>query len=105
MKKKENGKTTLGFPKNLNKLAEIIEDVEALSNLKKTWNLDEAYKLTTSISLEFLDHVLSAKYNLAEAIEILYELRRIENPKEVKDALFTISNRVKAIENRLSEED
>ena len=99
--KKEDGRSILGDPRELDSLAQIFYYPEAIKELEKTWNIKEALRKTDVAKRDFITNLNSAKLSLGDAQNNVQELRDINNPEEIKKSIKVIEKRLKSIKDEL----
>lgn len=67
-KRNENGESTLGESRNIQRLAAVVADADALKLLKADRNLEKAFKKTEGLGVEFYDLLVGIEGGLKEAV-------------------------------------
>ena len=100
--KRNGGKTILGHPREIASLAIVVETPKAVERLRETSSIEEALRETNSINKNFSSSLYEAKAALADAQNNVQELRKIDNPEEVKESIRVMDKRLNSIKNELS---
>jgi hypothetical protein len=68
---RKDGKTVVGESRNLRELAAVVESPKALQALRSKSSLSYAYRLTSGVSDDFMQHMYTAQSALEEAASLV----------------------------------
>lgn len=98
--KESTGETVLGESRNIKKLAAVADNQVALAALRKGARLEIAYRQTSGIKDEFIQHLYTAQSNLQSASSFV---ANIEPDNDIRALAIDVSKQARHIVKSLEE--